>query len=162
MGCLTREMLNSVTVACLQWKLWFLHTIIKCWIRQLKKTMDVIVGQVLIHAHWKEDAKSHHTFKKRWNNSKQEQKNPAKENSTELSKHVWKLKRNNIAYDIDWSVAAIAKPYTRETGRCQLCTMERVFIARQDSSGLNRRSEIVNKCIHKKKNVLENWLWRCF
>ena len=101
---------------------------------------------------------THITFKKRWNNSKQEQKNPAKENSTELSKHVWKLKRNNIAYDIDWSVAAIAKPYTRETGRCQLCTMERVFIARQDSSGLNRRSEIVNKCIHKKKNVLENWL----
>ena len=72
------------------------------------------------------------TFKLRWNNHKSECKLPHKEKATCLSKYIWQLKRKETNYTINWPVASIANPYSRETGKCQLCTMERTLIALQD------------------------------
>ena len=56
-------------------------------------------------------------------------------------------------------MASIASPYSRETGRCQLCTMERTLIALQDRGrGLNRRAEVLTRCWHKDKHLLTNWV----
>ena len=99
------------------------------------------------------------TFKLRWNNHKSECKLPHKEKATCLSKYVWYLKRKEINFTIKWSVASIASPYSRETGRCQLCTMERTLIALQDRGrGLNRRAEVLTRCWHKDKHLLTNWV----
>ena len=99
------------------------------------------------------------TFKLRWNNHKSECKLPHKEKATCLSKYVWYLKRKEINFTINWSVASIASPYSRETGRCQLCTMERTLIALQDRGrGLNRRAEVLTRCWHKDKHLLTNWV----
>ena len=99
------------------------------------------------------------TFKLRWNNHKSECKLPHKEKATCLSKYVWYLKRKEINFTINWSVASVASPYSRETGRCQLCTMERTLIALQDRDrGLNRRGEVMTRCWHKDIHLLTNWV----
>ena len=99
------------------------------------------------------------TFKTRWNNHKNECKLPHKEKATCLSKYIWQLKREETDYTINWSVACVAGPYSRETKKCQLCIMEKTLIALQDNGrGLNRRREILTKCWHKDKHVLANWL----
>ena len=41
------------------------------------------------------------TFKKRWSNHCQSFKNEAYETSTELSKLIWRLERDNVKYSID-------------------------------------------------------------
>ena len=99
------------------------------------------------------------TFKLRWNNHKSECKLPHKEKATCLSKYVWYLKRKEINFTIKWSVASVASPYSRETGRCQLCTMEKTLIALQDRDrGLNRRGEVMTRCWHKDIHLLTNWV----
>jgi hypothetical protein len=99
------------------------------------------------------------TFKLRYNNHKSECKLPHKEKATCLSKYIWQLKRKETSYTINWSVAWIASPYSRETGRCQLCTMEKTLIALQDRGrGLNRRGEVLTRCWHKDKHLLANWV----
>ena len=85
--------------------------------------------------------------------------NYPKEKATCLSKYIWQLKREETDYTINWSVACEASPYTRETKKCQLCTMEKTLIALQSNAkGLNRRREILTKCWHKDKHLLANWV----
>ena len=99
------------------------------------------------------------TFKTRWNNHKNECKLPHKKKATCLSKYIWQLKREETDYTINWSVACIASPYSRETKKCLLCVMEKTLIALQDNGrGLNRRREILTKCWHKDKHLLANWV----
>ena len=99
------------------------------------------------------------TFKLRYNNHKNDCKLPHKEKATCLSKYIWQLKRRETDYTINWSVAFIASPYSRETRRCQLCIMERTLIAVQDRGrGLNRRGEILTRCRHKDIHLLANWV----
>ena len=98
-------------------------------------------------------------IKLRWNNHKNECKLPNKEKATCLSKYIWKLKRQETDYTIKWSTKCLASPYSRETKKCQLCTMEMTVIALQDPAiGLNRRGKIMTTCRHKDKNLLANWV----
>ena len=81
-------------------------------------------------------------------------------NATRLSIAVWKLKEANppIPYQIKFSIAQLARSYTRETQFCSLCSAEKTKIAFADpATTLNVRSEIMNKCPHRRKHLLENW-----
>ena len=51
------------------------------------------------------------TFKTRYNNHKASFTNPTKRNATELSKHIWDLKNENVGFDIKWKVLKRAKSY---------------------------------------------------
>ena len=42
-----------------------------------------------------------------------------------MSKYIWKLKRQEKDYSIKWSTRCLASPYSRETKKSQLCTMEK-------------------------------------
>ena len=51
------------------------------------------------------------TFKTRFNNHKASFNSYQKRNSTELSKYVWDLKRENVDYSIRWKILKRAKSY---------------------------------------------------
>ena len=75
--------------------------------------------------------------------------------TTSLSMYVWKLKRNNIPFDIRWKLVAAVPAYRKESQRCLLCLTEKTAILFGDRNLLlNKRSEIMNPCKHKDKHKL--------
>ena len=75
--------------------------------------------------------------------------------STELSKYIWELKNSSINYDLKWSIACKAHPYTGGTRKCDLCLTEKLAIMKADpESLLNTRDEFVSKCRHMNKFTL--------
>ena len=71
---------------------------------------------------------------------------------TELSKHIWSLKDQNVEYNIRWQILKHAKPYSTTTKRCNLCIMEKYFIiCHPTKSTLNKRSELAGACRHAAK-----------
>ena len=71
---------------------------------------------------------------------------------------MWKLKRKKIPYEVTWSPVSVVPPYTSESKRCNLCNTEKTLIALQNRErGLNKRGEIMQRCIHKEKVMLSNW-----
>ena len=48
------------------------------------------------------------------------------EKATELSKFIWKLKRESTEYDIEWCIARHAEPYKAGGKFCNLCISEAI------------------------------------
>jgi hypothetical protein len=97
-------------------------------------------------------------FKARYRNHKSTFTHPDKQNHTELSKHIWKLKTDKISYGIKWKILMKAKPYTNVTKRCHLCTAEKYYIiCKPDQATLNKRSEIANTCRHARAYLLSQY-----
>ena len=73
-------------------------------------------------------------------------------NSTELSKHIWTLKENNIDHFILWHILSSRSPYNNASKRCNLCLKEKLLIIHQpELSSLNKHNELVSSYHHKKK-----------
>jgi hypothetical protein len=78
-------------------------------------------------------------------------------NETELSKHIWKLKRSGRPYNTIWSILKKAAPYASGRSRCNLCLQEKLLILKfRDKNLLNKRSEIFSKCVHQKQFLAGN------
>lgn len=85
------------------------------------------------------------TFKQRYNNHWSSFCQRKYKESTELSKHIWKLKDGNTPYTVAWLIHRRAAAYNGRR-RCSLCLAEKLAIISTDtSSSLNRRSELVSK-----------------
>ena len=94
-------------------------------------------------------------FKLRYYNHKASFNHREKENSTELSKYIWKLKDQNISYNIKWKIITKAKAFNRATKQCRLCLAEKFYIIFQpELSSLNERRELVTTCRHANKHLL--------
>jgi len=77
------------------------------------------------------------------------------ENSTELAKYVWSLKRSNTAYEIGWTIKERARSYSNVSGKCNLCISEKFQILKAaKSQALNQRSEMISSCRHDRKYLL--------
>ena len=84
-------------------------------------------------------------------------KSNKQKNSTMLSKHIWWLKANNIAYQLEWKILGKAKAYNPVTKVCRLCLLEKYFIMyKPETATLNSRDEFFNPCRHKWKYMLSN------
>ena len=100
-------------------------------------------------------------FKLRWYNHKSSFKLEHKKKETELSKHIWSLKDNKIDFEIKWSILKHASSYSNNTKRCQLCLWEKYFIiTSKKSKTLNSRSELISKCRHANKFLLNRDILR--
>ena len=96
------------------------------------------------------------TFKKRFDKHTHSFRHREQRTSTELSKFVWDLNDRGIPYSIKWSIVAKTHPYVCGSGRCDLCLTEKLHIARSNHERmLNSRSEILSKCRHKNKYLLQ-------
>ena len=97
-------------------------------------------------------------FKKRWYNHTNSFRDETKSKFSELAKFVWSLKNKNIQPKISFKTLSFEKPYSTESGRCQLCTKEKLEIVKNISKygakALNRRQELFRNCIHKNKHLL--------
>ena len=91
------------------------------------------------------------TFKKRWYNHTNDFKK-YKENGTELSKYIWKLKNSNINFQIDWEIIHHIGKISNPHSTCSTCILEKIAIAKADRRiNLNKRSELFYSCPHFKK-----------
>ena len=106
------------------------------------------------------------TFKERYKNHKHNIDNAASK-GTALSSHIWRLKNQNINFDLKFSILKLCKVYSRESKSCDLCLTEKTIIMFSNHyltpnhtdhfSTLNKRSEILQKCRHRAKHTLEQW-----
>ena len=100
------------------------------------------------------------TFKEIFSGHKYSFTHTAQRDSTTLSQHVWQLKDRGMEmgrdFDIKWKILKKCKSYSCGTRSCDLCTTEKYFIllAHPDKS-LNKRSELISKCRHRRKYKLE-------
>ena len=98
------------------------------------------------------------TFKERYYGHHHDLQHAGKSESTSLSTYVWKLREKEVEPTVSWHKVCSAKPYKLGGKMCSLCLAEKTEIAR-DTSGemLNKRSELMHKCLHKQKFKLDNF-----
>ena len=94
-------------------------------------------------------------FKQRYSNHKQSFKNGSRRNETVLSQHIWN-KGLNPSPEITWEVLKHAQTYRRGNRFCDLCTTEKLLIAKElrHPYCLNKRTDFTNACVHKAKHKL--------
>ena len=96
-------------------------------------------------------------FKTRYRNHTASFRHAKHRNSTELSKHIWTLKDNNIEHFISWRILSSHSPYNSSSKRCNLCLKEKfLIICRPELSALNKCNELVSSCHHRNKALLHN------
>ena len=99
-------------------------------------------------------------WKSRFANHLSSFRNAEKKNSTSLAKYIWDLKDKNIPYEIKWTLHKQAFPYKCGTRKCDLCLSEKLEILKGDPrTMLNKKSEIMNKCLHRAKHKLRAVKW---
>ena len=97
------------------------------------------------------------TFKDRFYKHCNSFKYESKANSTELSKHFWEMKRKGVKKPImHRSVIDHAKPYRNGSKGGNLCLTEKCHILTSINL-INKRSELVMKCLHENKFHLVNY-----
>ena len=96
------------------------------------------------------------TFKKRFSNHKQSFNDRSKRFSTQLSKYIWEQKDQGKDFNISWRIVSKARPYNNTTKRCHLCLTEKHFIINKPAMAtLNKRSELISKCRHMDKYLVD-------
>ena len=65
-------------------------------------------------------------FKTRYRNHTASFRHTKHRNSTELSKHVWSLKDNNIDYSVSWRIMSSSPSDNSSSKRCNLCLKVRL------------------------------------
>ena len=97
-------------------------------------------------------------FKSRFYNHNKSFNHARYENETELSKYVWKLKRNEKDFHIKWSILKRVRAYTAGAKNCHLCLEEKLCLLKANKiSSLNKRSKLFAKCRHKNKLLARNF-----
>jgi len=97
-------------------------------------------------------------FKTRYRNHQKALKNRKYEKDTELSKYVWKLRDEEINFNINWSIIRKARSYSPISKSCNLCLTEKLLLRNYKDKHklLNKRSEMISKCRHENKYILKN------
>ena len=112
------------------------------------------------------------TFKKRYYGHQSTfrdedcRKDSGANNGTALSARVWEMKDKALTPKMEWAIIGRAFPYQAGAKACDLCRLEKKHIA-LGSKGLltkwppncillNKRSEIMSKCPHKRAFSLAN------
>ena len=68
-------------------------------------------------------------------------------NSTELSKHIWALKENQIDHFILWHILSARSPYNNTSKRCNLCLKEKLLIIHQPKF-YHHSQNVMKTCPH--------------
>ena len=97
-------------------------------------------------------------FKKRFYSHRSDFEHKKDKDSTKLSSYIWTLKDNKINFEINWKILRKVGKLSNGDKICRLCTLEARMIMKNKNAPLNKRSEIMNKCRHKNKFLLKNWI----
>ena len=77
-------------------------------------------------------------------------------NKTDLSKKVWELKDLGEEPTISFSIIRKTSPYKAGSDHCNLCLWEKFYLMKRKDL-LNTRDEMVSKCRHINKFLLQNF-----
>ena len=84
-----------------------------------------------------------HDFKARYRYHTASFRHAIHRNSTELRKHIWTLKDNNIGHFISWRILSSSSPYNSASRRCNLRLHEKFqIICRPELPSVNERNEL--------------------
>ena len=96
-------------------------------------------------------------FKERYGNHKKSFKHVKYKTETELSTFLWKLKEDDIGYNLKWRVIDKGKLFNTVTKVCSLCTTEKYnLIHKPELGSLNERDELGTHCRHGRGLLLSN------
>ena len=71
--------------------------------------------------------------------------------------YIWKCKRNNLDFTINWDIVARTEPRRSGVRNCNLCMSEKLAIIQSDPKcTLNKRSEILGKYRLRNKFILKH------
>jgi len=87
------------------------------------------------------------SFKDRYRNHTKSFRKAKYAKETELSKHIWNLKKARKDYNITWEIIRKSNTQPRKSGICNLCLEERFEILNCKKT-LNKRSELIATCRH--------------
>ena len=97
------------------------------------------------------------TFKKRYYAHKADMNKQANRNNTTLANFVWDAKDRGEEPTVTWQILKNCKSYRCGTRKCDLCLTEKLMILKEKGpSSLNRRSELMGTCRHRRKFRLAN------
>ena len=97
------------------------------------------------------------SFKQRLYGHRCDMKNKENGNSTTLSKYVWERKEKGKNVEIEWKILKKCRKYRCGSRKCDVCLSEKLEIlkaARKGEKMLNKRNELMYKCLHRRKYVL--------
>ena len=82
------------------------------------------------------------------------------EQDTELSKKFWEMKDNGSDPVLKWEILQFARPYQNGRDNCDLCLSEKLQIIKfkNNQKLLNKKTEFLSKCRHRRKFLLERSL----
>ena len=84
-----------------------------------------------------------------------------KEDDTELSKHIFELRRQKCQYKIQFKIIDRAQSITPPSKICNLCTLEKYYlIHRKDLFTLNTKNEFGRQCYHRRFTKLSSITWK--
>ena len=82
--------------------------------------------------------------------------NPNYKNESKLSEYIWSLKDKNIDYEIKWELIRKSRSYEPGMWYCPLCNLEKYYILMGNKDKMvNSRSELMSKCLHKRKFLMD-------
>ena len=122
-----------------------------------------VIYQVEVHGNNKvmKYFRSYENFKKRYSNHKSslpDIEKPLKKrptNPSTLSSYCWKLYDQNIPYETKWSIKSCGHAFSTCSKACDLCLTEKlVILTENQSTMLNKRSELLETCRHRRKFLL--------
>ena len=81
--------------------------------------------------------------------------------TSELSKHILKLKDSSISFNISWKILDRAQKFSPISKSWKLCTLERYYLlCRPELNTLNKNKEFSDECLHKRVLKLSNVKWK--
>ena len=99
-------------------------------------------------------------FKTRYNNHTHSFRADYKRSSTTLSQYIWD---NNLqpASNTKWEILKTCTTIKPAQTSCDLCTSEKLFIIKNINNprNINKRTDLGNKCIHRRKHMLDEITW---
>ena len=97
-------------------------------------------------------------FKQRLYGHRTDLKCERNRNNTMLAQYMWKMKEKGENVSVKWEIIKRCNKYKSGSKRCDVCLSEKLEILKGRKKGeklLNRRNELMNKCRHKRKFILE-------
>ena len=95
------------------------------------------------------------SFKTRYTLHKSSLRHGKNRNQTELLNLIWSLKDKGTVYKLTWKIIEQARPYQPGKRTCNLCLSEKFHIL-VGSHLINRKTELLNKCPHRRKFLARN------
>ena len=80
-------------------------------------------------------------------------------NDASLSRYIWVIKEHQEKPSLKWSIVKSVPAYSNITKKCLACLHKKLEIVNYPVSEelLNKRSELVSKCLHANKYLLNNY-----